>query len=89
MLVCRRLLTTRVCLRVYLKSSCVISYHIISLSILSQSEGVAQKAEPVQGVPPTYIHTYIELYIQQLYIQQLAIHTATIYTYNTELKLKQ
>ena len=26
--------------------------HIISLSILSQSEGVAQKAEPVQGVPP-------------------------------------
>ena len=31
--------------------------------VISQSYGVAQKADPVQGVPPTYI--------QQLYIQHL------------------
>ena len=48
---------------------------LLLLSILSRSEGVAQKAEPVQGVPPhTYnmiTYTYIVTYNSK------TIHTKT------------
>ena len=51
-------------------------------------ERVAQKAMPVQGVPPTYIHTYnIILYIQYgtIYIQ----HTYNKHTIHTAIKTEQ